>query len=641
MNKEQAYKIGLAFKLGMIYARGKAYARKLTTDKAEWITVHPNGKENKGRPALIDSTTGQVLGGMGGKFNGQHISIANSKSNKPALLNNQKMGFYDVEKEQDKTSDQYFAQYTDAKLDMDEVQRNQSFIEDINKGDFNSLDDTVQFYEKYKDLGKIVTPKNVYEFKGGKWQDKNGNTVNENMSNRIWDEFKEFKKSSDYGSTEHANKVENEYLLSRGKELDPKTVEKIEKKKEQREKLLNELSKSNDRTHSQYMGNVTRRNKVNKLDKEIKDLETKLRNKGTEERTNANKKPAGNQIANTTNTYINNIQNEINKAKGDNETLSKLKTNATVRKVLENVPDGTILHSQRGGFLRKEKDGSFSALNDQGELVSKNMPLKIDDLYDSSNNWSIGIGKTTQEAQQNTTSFRLDNTVDIGNSKRTEEQKQQAKQDYFKKYENSFKDSDGHTTAGLNDIDFDKAVKAFNNSSQDPERRAKVLRQDYVSSVNNMYDDLKGRIENKEQQEYLNKEFEKGKQQILKAYNDYLSSESQTASTSVVGKMRSALQARKMNEKQNLAFEKRANIANIVEKIQEKIGNGLWERNNKNLERRNNNNNYLSNVLNKPITNWNGKIYSYKNGEKAVFINNQKIVLNDAQYKKLKEFAGK
>lgn len=641
MNKEQAYKIGLAFKLGMIYARGKAHARKLTTDKAEWITVHPNGKENKGRPALIDSTTGQVLGGMGGKFNGQHISIANSKSNKPALLNNQKMGFYDVEKEQDKTSDQYFAQYTDAKLDMDEVQRNQSFIEDINKGDFNSLDDTVQFYEKYKDLGKIVTPKNVYEFKGGKWQDKNGNTVNENMSNRIWDEFKEFKKSSDYGSTEHANKVENEYLLSRGKELDPKTVEKIEKKKEQREKLLNELSKSNDRTHSQYMGNVTRRNKVNKLDKEIKDLETKLREKGAEERANANNQPAENQIANTTNTYIRNIQNEINKAKGNNETLSKLKTHVAVKKALEDLPDGSIIHSQKGGFLRKEKDGSFSALNDQGELVSKNMPLKIDDLYNSSNNWSIGIGKTTQEAQQNTTSFRLDNTVDIGNSKRTEEQKQQARQDYFKKYENSFKDSDGHTTAGLNDIDFDKAVKAFNNSSQDPERRARVLRQDYVSSVNNMYDDLKGRIENKEQQEYLNKEFEKGKQQILKAYNDYLSSESQTASTSAVGKMRSALQARKMNEKQDRAFEKRANIANIVEKIQERIGDGLWERNNKNLERRNNNNNYLSNVLNKPITNWNGKIYNYKNGDRAVFINKEKIVLNAEQYKKLKELAGK
>lgn len=469
MDKEQAYKIGLAFKLGMIYARGKAHARQLTNDDAKWITVHPNGKENKGRPALLDSETGEVLGGMGGKFNGKHISAV------PQHGKNEQMG-----------------------------------------------------------------------------------------------------------AQMRVNAKNHKADLMNGQKID-------------------------------FIKN--------------KQLETN--------------QPAGNQIANTTNTYINNIQNEINKAKGNNETLSKLKTQVAVRKALENLPDGSIIHSQKGGFLRKEKDGSFSALNDQGELVSKNMPLKIDDLYDSSNNWSIGIGKTTQEAQQNTTSFRLDNTVDIGNSKRTEEQKQQAKQDYFKKYENSFKDSDGHTTAGLNDIDFDKAVKAFNNSSQDPERRARVLRQDYVSSVNNMYDDLKGRIENKEQQEYLNKEFEKGKQQILKAYNDYLSSESQTASTSVVGKMRSALQARKMNEKQNLAFEKRANIAGIVERIQERIGNGLWERNNKNLERRNNNNNYLSNVLNKPITNWNGKIYNYKNGEKAVFINNQKIALNAEQYKKLKELAGK
>lgn len=35
MDKEQAYKIGLAFKLGMIYARGKAHARKLRDKGAE------------------------------------------------------------------------------------------------------------------------------------------------------------------------------------------------------------------------------------------------------------------------------------------------------------------------------------------------------------------------------------------------------------------------------------------------------------------------------------------------------------------------------------------------------------------------------------------------------------------------------
>ena len=113
MDKEQAYKIGLAFKLGMIYARGKAYARKLTTDKAKWITVHPNGKENKGRPALIDSETGEVLGGMGGKFTGRHISAikqggkfeqpgaqmqitARNSAQKAAAMNNQRIDFKSV-----------------------------------------------------------------------------------------------------------------------------------------------------------------------------------------------------------------------------------------------------------------------------------------------------------------------------------------------------------------------------------------------------------------------------------------------------------------------------------------------------------------------------------------------------------------
>lgn len=316
MDKKQAYKIGLAFKLGMIYAKGKAHARKLTTDKAEWITVHPNGKENKGRPALIDSTTGQVLGGMGGKFNGKHISIANSKSNKPALLNNQKMGFYDVEKEQDKTSDQFFAQSVDANFSPDEIERNQYFIEDINKEDIDSLKHTLKLYETNKNLGRIATPKNVYEFKDGKWQDKNGNTVNENMLNRIWDEFKEFKKSSDYGSTEHANKVENEYLLSRGKELDPKTVEKIEKKKEQINKLKAEYDANSSeyfggaRTLAQQRGNSTRYSKMEKLKNDIKDLETKLREKGAEERAKANKKPAEIKSANKADALIGNIKNK-------------------------------------------------------------------------------------------------------------------------------------------------------------------------------------------------------------------------------------------------------------------------------------------------------------------------------------------
>lgn len=45
-------------------------------DGVKWITVKPNGPENKGTPVKLDDRTGEVLAGMGGKFNGRHISAA-------------------------------------------------------------------------------------------------------------------------------------------------------------------------------------------------------------------------------------------------------------------------------------------------------------------------------------------------------------------------------------------------------------------------------------------------------------------------------------------------------------------------------------------------------------------------------------
>lgn len=42
-------------------------------DEERWITVHPNGPDATGRPALIDSETGTVKAGMGGRFNGRSI----------------------------------------------------------------------------------------------------------------------------------------------------------------------------------------------------------------------------------------------------------------------------------------------------------------------------------------------------------------------------------------------------------------------------------------------------------------------------------------------------------------------------------------------------------------------------------------
>lgn len=79
----EAKRYGAAFRLGKAFKDGANYAREtLAQDADKWITVHPggkgpkaNGKGNKGgTPVLIDGETGRVKGGMGGKFNGMHIS---------------------------------------------------------------------------------------------------------------------------------------------------------------------------------------------------------------------------------------------------------------------------------------------------------------------------------------------------------------------------------------------------------------------------------------------------------------------------------------------------------------------------------------------------------------------------------------
>lgn len=76
MTKDLACRMARAFCAGLAFSHGAGMA----LDAAQWITVHPNGKsgDKKGRPALIDSETGAVLGGMGGKFNGKKISEVKS-----------------------------------------------------------------------------------------------------------------------------------------------------------------------------------------------------------------------------------------------------------------------------------------------------------------------------------------------------------------------------------------------------------------------------------------------------------------------------------------------------------------------------------------------------------------------------------
>ena len=48
-------------------------ARRLLAMDSRWITVKPNGSENKGSPVKIDES-GRIEAGMGGKFNGEKIN---------------------------------------------------------------------------------------------------------------------------------------------------------------------------------------------------------------------------------------------------------------------------------------------------------------------------------------------------------------------------------------------------------------------------------------------------------------------------------------------------------------------------------------------------------------------------------------
>lgn len=95
----------LAFMKGFLFALGRQ-KKKLAQDDAKWITVHPNGQGHKGRPTLIDTASGEVLGGMGGKFTGRHISAVkkggeqagaqmnvNRLNHKSSMMNGQKIGF--------------------------------------------------------------------------------------------------------------------------------------------------------------------------------------------------------------------------------------------------------------------------------------------------------------------------------------------------------------------------------------------------------------------------------------------------------------------------------------------------------------------------------------------------------------------
>lgn len=652
MDREYAYKLGQAFKLGMIYARGKAHRKivtdsKLTKDKAEWITVHPNGKENKGRPALIDSTTGQVLGGMGGKFNGQHISIANSKSNKPALLNNQKMGFYDVEKEQEKTTTQYNAMQSKANLNMNEIISNSYIREDVTKGDTDQLRTTIESIENGENNTKIVTPKNIYEFKDNKWTDKDGNTVNKTLDSVIMEDFSEFNKSSKYGSEEVKAKAESDTLLSSGRTLDPKLAEKLDKKKEQAQEIQKELDKSSGRTHSQRMGDTTRRNKLNKINNEIKEIETQLKDKAKQSKTN---QPAKNQPLN--NSFRDRLKEVLSKtsdfSKIDDESVKNLPYQMLHEKALQVSKESREL----GNFenqLRKEKEESAKTQNRADtEQEHRDYNGALIDLQDRQKKLDYYSRVLNQEMKK-----RENNKTDNANLS-----------DKAKKfYENQLNNKQTNTNPiSLNDLSDPQKVADYNkNVTKIVNKQLKdgggLDKGDFTNIVNSMTDNeevkknaLRGVNTSKDLSSW-----ERNRE------NDYWAKYPENISLKNYEERGFDFSVPELNigvwtKPQDLTPEQRKGMQEYFYKeyTKDKIRRlklskedvkRLSQNNtttaNKTLQA-NKDNGSVASVLNVPdASKWNNKIYKYGNGDRAVFINNQKIILNDDQYNQLRKLAGK
>lgn len=76
----------------MAFDRAMESLRNALAMDEDWITVHPNGREHKGQPVLVDGegSNRRVVGGMGGKFNGmtmgqiRQISQAKKSAKQPA-----------------------------------------------------------------------------------------------------------------------------------------------------------------------------------------------------------------------------------------------------------------------------------------------------------------------------------------------------------------------------------------------------------------------------------------------------------------------------------------------------------------------------------------------------------------------------
>jgi len=632
MDKEQAYKIGLAFKLGMIYAKGKAHAKltndsKLALDDPKWITVHPNGKENKGRPALLDSETGEVLGGMGGKFNGKHISAVpehgkneqmgaqmrvNAKNHKADLMNGQKIGFSQTNKA--KKNNPIQTPY--GNLSTKTQKRLNSVKENTNKYANNDLSNVTDkdLHDHYKELEKSIQAYSSSLYTDNKGDDKaienlyrkDPNILNaKNEQERI------------------LNVLSNRYGMG--------DIEKDPNKRPFKFLLPNNATFGNERDNQirLVLNKAENSNKVTKSEN----------NQPAENTTKANSfRDRAKEVLSKTSDF----------SKIDDESVKNLPYQMLHEKALQVSKESKEL----GNFenqLRKEKEESAKTQNRADtEQEHRDYNGALIDLQDRQKKLDYYSRVLNQEMKK-----RENNKTDNANFS-----------DKAKKfYENQLNNKQTNTNPiSLNDLSDPQKVSDYNkNVTKIVNKQLKdgggLDKGDFTNIVNSMTDNeevkknaLRGVNTSKDLSSW-----ERNKE------NDYWAKYPENISLKNYEERGFDFSVPELNisvwtKPQDLTPEQRKGMQEYLYKEYTKDKIRRLKLSKEDVKRLSQNNTTTANktlsankdngsvasVLNVPdASKWNNKIYNYRNGEKAVFINNQKIVLNAEQYKKLKELAGK
>ena len=672
MDKNTAYMLGKAFKLGMIYAKGKAHRQivndsKLTKDEAKWITVHPNGKENKGRPALLDSETGEVLGGMGGKFNGKHISAVpehgkheqmgaqmrvNAKNHKADLMNGQNINF---RQKQTNTP----------------INNKVNSIQDIfnnslkNNSEFEQRGQFIKEIKNIPENTEIKTKHNgTFIYSNGSFKLKNSNLTYQ--ANDLFDVLDSDKQGGvNHRIKDYKDSLQQKQNYKKNLEKENQYKQSAEYKQEQykkaRERINDEYKKQleNNTVSSTYLKNVNKRDNLNlkasnfldnkkqakeERDRKLKELEQAQ-----------NKEVATNQLAeNTTkaNSFRDRAKEVLSKtndfSKIDDESVKNIPYQMLHEKALQVSKESREL----GNFenqLRKEKQESAKTQNKADtEQEHRDYNGALIDLQDRQKKLDYYSRVLNQEMRK-----RENNKTDNANFS-----------DKAKKfYENQLNNKQTNTNPiSLNDLSDPQKVSDYNkNVTKIVNKQLKdgggLDKGDFTNIVNSMTDNeevkknaLRGVNTSKDLSSW-----ERNRE------NDYWAKYPENISLKNYEERGFDFSVPELNigvwtKPQDLTPEQRKGMQEYLYKEYTKDKIRRLKLSKEDVKRLSQNNTTTANktlsankdngsvasVLNVPdASKWNNKIYKYGNGDRAVFINNQKIILNDDQYNQLKKLAGK